>query len=169
MVYLYDLAKASEEGYFHLDIDQCVRDLGVSERTIYYHLDKLNEKNIVFRVYKGTRNLDDLALDLLEDTGKSLRGIGSLYYFPMNNIDSQLKKDVAILKYCFGWQEGYIKHYQWWADAENLTYEDNSNGISKVTEDHLLQFFQYVVYGRFEWNHDKYDCYMDRFERLTAC
>lgn len=152
-----------------MDIDQCVRDLGISERTIYYHLDKLNEKNIVFRVYKGTRKPNELAMELLHDTGMKLRGIGSLYYFPMGNVDSQLKKDIAVLKYCFGWQEGYIKHYQRWSNADCLTYEDNSDGISKVTEEHLLLFFQYVVHGKFEWNHEKYDCYMDRFERVTAC
>ncbi|SFL65615.1 ArsR family transcriptional regulator [Pelosinus propionicus] len=169
LIYLYNLARGSKDGYFHLDIEQCVRDLGVSESTIYRHLNKFKELNIVFRVYNGTRNPNELALELLKDAGKTIKGIGSLYYFPVGSIDSQLKKDIAILKYCFGWQGVKSKHYQWWCDAENLIYDDNSNGFSKVTKDRLAQFFQYVVHGRFEWNHDRYDCYMERFEKLRTC
>jgi len=167
LVYLHELSKGSKDGYFHLDINQCVEDLCIAERTVYYHLDEFNEKNIVCRVYKGTRRLDKLALDLLKDIGKTIKGIGSLYYFPKSKLDSPLEKDVAILRHCFGWQEGYIRHYQRWSDADNLTYYcDKTDGFSKVTEEYLSQFFQYMVKGEFEWSHERYDCYMDEFERL---
>lgn len=171
LIYLHELAKDTNDGYFHLDMDQCVSDLGISERTIYYHLDKFNEKNIVFRVYKGTRNPNGLALNILRDAGKTIKGIGSLYYFPGSVLDSPLEKDMAVLRYCFGWQEEYIRHYQRWCDAENLSYDtptSGDNGFSKATEEHLLQFFKYMVNGEFDWNHRDYDCYMDRFERLIA-
>lgn len=167
--YLYKLAKASKDGYFHLVKEQCVRDLGISERTVYNHLKELNEKNIVCIAYKGSQKLDELALDLLKDTGRTIKGIGGLYYFYKSNSDSPLEKDIAILRHCFGWQEGHIKHYQRWSDAENLTYDtDRVGGFSKITEEHLSQFFRYMVKGEFDWNNEEYDCYMDEFERLIA-
>lgn len=138
--YLYRVAQETEEGYFYLKVNECMKTINIAKRTLYRYMEKLNE--FVFRVYEGSRYTDDqLRIELLRDAGKTFNGTGSLYYMPLAHhtgileypeLYSKLryyteavsfKRDKAILKYCFQWHDAVINHFIKWSNSENNLFE----------------------------------------------
>lgn len=158
--YLQAIADTTPDGYFYINIDKAWRDLDISKRALYRHLDKLSDK--VYKVYNGTFVPEGIVKKIFKDSDRKLQSISSLYYIPKNTIDSQLKRDTAIIRYCFGWDESKFKHFLWWADLAHLELDENMEGLSKVTQGLLQQYFDYVVDNKFD-----FDGEMDRFLALT--
>lgn len=159
--YLKAIADDTPEGYFYINIEKAWRDLDLSKRTMFYHIDKLQGR--VFRVYSGTFVPDKLAQDILRDAGNNIRSISSLYYIPRGEFDDQLRRDIAILRYCFGWHDVAIKHFLRWSQANKRAYDENLTGLSKMSETMLKQFFKYIVHEQFELDNEEY---LDKFEAL---
>ncbi len=82
------------------------------------------------------------------------------------NAIKQYDRDMAILRNVLGWQESYLRHYQSWSNAPALKYDVNSNGLSQTTTELLGQFVKYIVNGRFGYDDECYNGYMDTFEAL---
>ena len=151
--YLQSLADNSEEGYFYIDMDKVSLELDMAKRTLYNHLGKLSDK--VFKVYNGTFSPDGLPREILRDSGRNIKTLSSLYYIPRGIFDSQFKRDIAILRYCFGWADSYLKHYIWWADAEHMEYDEELTGLSMATICKAEQYFKYIVHAHFEFDNDE--------------
>ena len=148
--YLKAIADSTPDGYFYINVDKTWRDLDSSRRAIYRHLEKLNGR--IFKVFNGTFVPDKLAIDIFKDSGRYLKSIASLYYIPRGTVDSQQKRDAAVLQYCFQWKN--LKHFLWWAGAEQ-EYDECPCGLSEKTKELLEQYFKYMVHNRFDFDDPK--------------
>jgi hypothetical protein len=148
--YLQTIAdNAEHDGYFYIDVEKTWRDLDISRRTLFNHIDKL--EGSVYKVFNGSFVPDKLTQKILKDSGKKIKTISSLYYIPIDTFDSQLDRDIAILKYCFEWPQINLRHFLWWSDLDKLELDECLTGLSKKATELLNQYFKYMVDNQFDF------------------
>lgn len=163
--YILGLDK-DDHGLFQINWRDAMAALGISKKTVYRHLDKILEANGISIVYKGGNINPQLYQDILIDSFENPYTFTSSIYSIKEC--SQYQRDMAILRKVLRWRESSIAHYQWWSQAETLSYDENPNGLSEVTTKLLSQYVKYMIYEDFGYDDECYEVYMDKFELLRC-
>lgn len=171
--YLLAIPK-DDSGLFKVNARFAAEELGLTISTFNRHIKKLLEEHSMTIIYKGGTLLAKVCKDIIIDADRYNDGQWQPRRDPNNfqstiysiNKCTQYQRDIAILSNVLEWQDKYIRHYIAWANAENLEYDENLNGMSETTLKLLEQFVKYMIKGRFGYCDESYNEYMNTFESL---